>query len=317
MCSHRENDFVDGLQAIMLFSANLVLLVIAAASGLFLIRGIFIALYSLRSSESRDKAAFWAALDVVGVPSSGLFAQTRALLSSLTSVHRWTHNGYNNYSKPYSLPFALPTIWTGGPVAVLPPSAMHVLYKPESELKAFNAQLQTIQLPYIVSDRDIYMNVIHFDVVRKYMVQPKHINRLAAATADEVDEAFADCWGTSTEWKTVNAWDACGRIVTRTATRILIGLPMCRNEDFFEQSRLFSDAVMSGTVMINCLPPMLRSVIGPLFALRAKYYQARCLKILTPFVEERIRIWKNGMEDVPVEFDLSRHFLLIFFFDSY
>lgn len=298
----------------MLFSANLVLLAIAIASGLFVAHSLLNAIFTFHSSASRDRAKFWADLDVVGVSSSGLFAQTRALISSLTSVHRWAHAGYSKFSKAKGLPFALPTIWTGGPVAVLPPSAMHVLFKPESELRAFNAQLETIQLPYMVSDRDIYMNVIHFDVVRKHMVQPKHINRLAAATADEVNEAFVDCWGTSTEWKTVNAWGACGRIVTRAATRILIGLPVCRNEVFFEQSRLFSDAVMSGTVMINCLPPMVRPVIGPLLALRAKYYQARCLKILTPFVEERIKIWKNGGEDaadvpvtsVPSEFFYSR-----------
>ncbi len=282
----------------MLSFIRLLLLVIIAPIGVFLARSLWRIYGNLDLQESQEKDHFWAKLENVGVQSNRVFAHSRALLSSLTSVRGWAHNGYNRISKSEKLPFALPTIWTGGNVAVLPPSALRVLIKPESELRAFGAQLETIQLPYIISDRDIYMNVIHFDVVRKHLVSAKDVASLAAATADEVDAAFADVWGTSTEWKTTNAWDAYGRIITRAAIRILVGLPLCRDENYFEQSRLYSDAVIMATIMINTLPPMLRPVIGPLLALRAKFYQNRCLKILVPFVEERIRIWKKGGNEV-------------------
>jgi hypothetical protein len=305
----------------MLSSVRLILLAILSALGAFFASHFWKNSTLFGSQKIRDKAQFWTTVENVGVPSNGIFAHTRALLKSLTSVKSWTHNGYNKISKAQGLPFALPTIWTGENVAVLPPSALRVLNKPESELQAFGAQLETIQLPYMISDRDIYMNVIHFDVVRKHLVNPKDVASLAAATADEVDASFAEVWGTSTEWKTANAWDACGRIIMRAAIRVLVGLPICRDENYFEQSRLFSDAVIMGTAMINTLPPFLRPVIGPLLALRAKYYQGRCLKILVPFVEERIRIWKkSGKEgddsDVPVRCYLFSEASLALFFSQ-
>ncbi|KAF2683181.1 cytochrome P450 [Lentithecium fluviatile CBS 122367] len=260
------------------------------AIGLFLIHHFVIS----PPQQDKEKDRLWATLNFVGVPSRGLFSWTRALLRSLTSMQENTIEGYNKFSKPLSLPFALPTIWVSSPVTVLPPSLLHVLNKPESKVRALDAQLETIQLPYLISDRDIYMNAIHFDVVRKHLVNNKDVEALASTTADEVGVALRDCWGTSQEWTELNGWDVCGRVVTRAATRILIGLPLCRDETFFEQMRLFSDAVIMGTAMINCLPPSLRPLFGPLIALRAKYYHSRCLKILVPFVKERIQIWATA-----------------------
>jgi hypothetical protein len=90
--------------------------------------------------------------------------------------------------------------------------------------------------------------------------------------------------------------DACQRIVTRAAMRILIGLPYCRNEELLELSRLYANSVFAGTAIINCLPPLLRPVIGPLIGIRAKFYQQRCKRILLPLVEERIRLWNKDKQ---------------------
>ncbi|KAF2651752.1 cytochrome P450 [Lophiostoma macrostomum CBS 122681] len=262
-------------------------------------------LFVLQKWKGRDdKDIKWKDLDTVGVSHTSLFPWTRALVRSLVATHQNAHDGYRIFSKAQGLPFALPTIWKGGAVAVLPASTLHLLHKPESELKAFDAQLETIQLPYFIADRDIYMNVFHFDVARKHLVNNRDVAALAAATADEVDVAFHDVWGTSKEWTTGNAWDVCGRIITRSATRILIGMPACRDEVLFEQTRLFSDNVILGTALINCLPPFLRPAFGTVVGWKAKYHQSRCLRILVPFVEDRMRIFRSGKEgaDVPNDF---------------
>ncbi|KAF3763271.1 cytochrome P450 [Cryphonectria parasitica EP155] len=257
--------------------------------------GILIARRFLTSHvQDKKKAQLWAKLDMVGVSSGGIFPWTRALLRSLTSTQHNVHTGYEKFSRTQKLPFALPTVWTGDAVVVLPPSMLDLLHKPDSELRSFEAQIETLGLPYMISDRDVYMNVIHFDVVRKHMGENKDLDSLAAATAEELDIAFRECWGTSKDWTTLNMWDTCGRILTRAAARILIGLPMCRDETFFERSRQFADSVVMGSAMINCFPPRMRGLIGPLVALRAKYYHARCLEILVPIVEERLRVWRTS-----------------------
>jgi hypothetical protein len=275
------------------------------AVGVLLVHRILLAAF-----RHRD---VWAKLDTVGLPSWGLFKWTRAVTGSITSLKKNTHDGYKKFSKGLDRPFALPNMWTGGAVVVLPPSMLHLLNRPRDELSSFGALLETIQLPYMISDRDVYMNVIHFDVVRKNLTK-KDVGALASVTAEEVDVAFRECWGTHEQWMAMNGWDACGRVIARTALRILIGLPLCRNDDLLEQSRMYADSVFAGTVIINCLPPFMRPVIGPLVAIRAKYYQARCLKILVPFIEKRIQQWtedKHG-DNLPVCAKTSTSFLACF-----
>lgn len=246
--------------------------------------------------QDQKHAKVWAKLDTVGLPSSGIFSWTRAIVASILQTRKNTHDGYNRICKAKDRPFALPTVWTGKAVVVLPPSLLHLLNMPDSEISGFNALLETVQLPYMISDRDIYENVLHFDVIRKKMAKKDFIGTLAGTTAEEIDTAFRKYWGTSEQWKTVNGWDACKSIITQTAMRIMVGLPLCRDEILLEQSTLYANAVFTGTGIINCFPPFTRPLIGPLLGLRAKYYQARCKKLLLPLVEERVRMWKERKE---------------------
>lgn len=136
--------------------------------------------------------------------------------------------------------------------------------------------IEAIQLPYIIADPDIYMNALHFDVVRRQMTK-KHMPFFASMTAEEIEAAFGDIWGTSREWTTINGWDTCGRIISRTAERMMLGLPHSRDERLLEASRLYANSVLLGGAVMNCFPPFLRGAAGPLIALRAKYYQRRSM----------------------------------------
>lgn len=269
---------------------------------LSLIIATVVAFKFLSSVKGQKRAQWRETFDVVGFPSGGAFRWTRALLHSLTSTRQNVLAGYERFSKGRRTPFAIPSIWTGDAMIVLPAEMLAVLRKPDNEVRSFKALTETLGLPYVISDSRVYTNTIHFDVVRKYMGESKDLDALAAVTADEIDAAFRDCWGVSEEWKSLNAWEDCGRIITRAATRILVGLPMCRNKKFEKQSRQFSEAVLAGSAIINCFPPCMRGLVGPLIGFRAKFYQSRCLKTLVPLVEERIRLWESSQkgDDIPV-----------------
>lgn len=260
----------------------------------------FIATYSF-IYRSRDKAQdqLWQTLDAVGVSNRGLMPWTKAILLSVVKTAQNTREGYERFCKGKTRPFALPNIWTGGAVVVLPPSLLHLLNKPDSELAAHRAQHETIQLPYMVADREVYDNPIHFDVVRRTMSR-KQVGTLATATAEELDRAFSAYWPQSIKeadgkggWSTMNNWNACGRVISQTAMRVLVGKPLCRDQRLLKLSTQYADAVIMGTGLINCLPPSLRPWLGPLIALPAKYHQGRCLKILRPVIEERAREWES------------------------
>ncbi|KAI0023445.1 cytochrome P450 [Xylariomycetidae sp. FL0641] len=279
------------------------LLVALTAVSPFLLRAFARAVLN-RNIES----SLWARIDAVGVSSGGLFPWGRAIMASIISTRTFANEGYTKFSKVLGQPYALPTTWTGKAMVVVPPSQMRqLLTRPDkqtdSEITNIPGLIETVQMPFVIGDPDIYQNTIHFDVVRKKMTK-KDMRHFAPITEEEIDLAYKEIWGTSTEWKTINGWDACGRVISRTAQRILLGLPLGRDEKLLETSRLYANSVLLGGALMNCFPPFLRTFVGPIIALRARYFQARCVKMLTPIVNERLRIFRAPKEDdeVPEDF---------------
>ncbi|KJZ69767.1 hypothetical protein HIM_10850 [Hirsutella minnesotensis 3608] len=261
-----------------------------ALAAVMLVQRLFGALYAGRSWI---EAAPWTNIQIVGVP-SGLMPWSRALVQSLTCMATNTRKGYQEWCKDKNRPFAVPTMWTGKPMVILPPSQLHLVNRPENELTGFWALIENIQLPYFIGDRDVIENVIHFEVSRKDM-NKRNVERLAESTADEVDAGFRELWGADTEqWKTVNGWDMCGSIIARVALRTIVGDSMCRDETLLETTRLFANSLFAAAAVINCTPPALRPFVGPVLALKAKFYGGRCRKLVKPLIEQRIRLWEKS-----------------------
>ncbi|KAK4164682.1 cytochrome P450 [Cladorrhinum sp. PSN259] len=248
---------------------------------------------------------------------NNIISWTLAILRSLTSTSEWAHDGYRRFSKaPIQRAFALPSMWTGSVMVVLPPSLLEsVLNRPEAELAAHRAQLDSIQLPYMLSDPDVYDNPIQFDVVRRNMSR-QNVRSLAGLTAAALHDAFTACWvgpdkKDNNSWTTLNNWDACGKIFTRVTMLSLVGPTLSRDEQLLDWVRKFASSVITGTAFVNSLPPgWIRSSLGPLFGIQAKFYQYRCLKIMVPVIQERMRKRQDGarrhVDDDFIESTISR-----------
>ncbi|KAK2595090.1 hypothetical protein QQS21_007175 [Conoideocrella luteorostrata] len=241
-----------------------------------------------RIAQGRPHDGIWDTIDTVGVSRrGGRMSWALAILRSVTSMQANMREGYKKFSKA-GKPFALPNMWVGGALVVLPPSMLNLLNRPREELSSFEALLENIQFQYLMSDKDVWANTIHFDVVRRNLTQ-KGMSAMGGVIAEEWDGAFRACWGDSREGKVVNAWDSMVSIIERAALRILVGLPGCRDEKYIELAKLYANAVLVDACFINCMPPVLRPVGGRLLGLRAKYYQHKLLKIVIPMVKERMR----------------------------
>ncbi|KAG4222161.1 hypothetical protein PC116_g29364, partial [Phytophthora cactorum] len=261
-------------------------------------------LFQLLRLKFSPRAAVWAKLDAVGAsPHDCPPSFVRDVVSSIALTRQFANEGYRKFSKALDRPYALPTPWvSGSTVMVLPPSKIPLLTRPDKmddgEWTNLLGLVETTQLPYVIDDPNIYRNVLHFDVVRRKMAH-RDMSRLAPVTADEIDQAFLDIWGTQMDWKTVNGWEACGRIISRAAQRILIGLPLSRDEAMLEASRHYATSLLLGGAIINCFPPAIRWLLAPLITMRARYYQARYVNMLLPIVEERIRQWEADKDGGP------------------
>ncbi|KAI9685456.1 MAG: hypothetical protein M1822_004587 [Bathelium mastoideum] len=94
--------------------------------------------------------------------------------------------------------------------------------------------LDTIQLHYMIVNRDMHENVT-FLFVPHSSLSKKDVAVPAIPTAEEVGVAFGKCLSTTEKRTSINGWDACGYIIIQTDLRVLIGLPLCRNNSLLEQ----------------------------------------------------------------------------------
>lgn len=278
---------------------------------IFIVASFGIALIQLLRLKFSPRLELWSKLDAVSwSPQECPPSFVRDVTKSILFEQKFASEGYRRFSKALDRPFALPTPWVrGGTVMVLPPSKIPLLTRPdktsEGEWTNLHGLIETTQLAHVIDDPNIYQNVLHFDVVRRNLA-PRDMGRLAPVTADEIAHGFRDIWGTDTQWKTVNGWEACGRIISRASQRILIGLPLSRDETMLETSRLYANALLVGGAIINCFPPSTRWLVAPVVAARARYFQARYVKMLVPVVEERIRRWEANKDEGPVRLTTKR-----------
>lgn len=273
---------------------------------LYLITAIltFILIQLLRLKFS-PRPAIWEKLDPVCSPPEycpPTFARNVAF--SILFTRKFANEGYQKFSKALDRPFALLTPWVcGSTVMVLPPSQIPLLTRPDKtkdgEWTNLHGLIETIQLIYVVDNPNIYENLLHFDVVRRNMAY-KDMNRLAPVTTEKIDHSFRGIWGTEITWRTINGWDACGKIISRAAQRTLIGLPYSRNENMLKTSRLYATSLLVGGAIINGFPSCIRWLVAPLIAVRARHFQSRYMKMLVPLVEERISQWEADKDGGPV-----------------
>ncbi|KAI1077293.1 cytochrome P450 [Whalleya microplaca] len=255
---------------------------VVAAAGLLLLQVL------IKLRQCKPRSGLMSKIDTVGVsPKHGIVSWPVAIAKSVVAMQETMREGYEKFSK-YDKPFALPTMSTGGAVLVLPPSMLHLLRKPRDEISGYNALIDNAQFRYLMTDKDVWDNVIHFDIVRKDLAE-KNMGPIAGIMAEEWDLAFHSCWGHSKDGVSVNAWDSMVRIVAHAALRVMVGLPGCRNQEYLNQSIKYANAVLADGVLISCLPPSVRPVLGRILSMRARYHQRKLLKILVPIVEEKMR----------------------------
>ncbi|KAI1089140.1 cytochrome P450 [Rostrohypoxylon terebratum] len=260
-----------------------------AAIGLLLLQ----VLVKLR--QCKPRSGLISKIDAVGVsPRDSIFSWPVAVAKSVVAMQETMREGYEKFSK-HGKPFALPTMSTGGAVLVLPPSMLNLLKRPRDEVSGYNALIDNAQFRYLMTDRDVWDNVIHFDIVRKDLTL-KNMGPITSVMAEEWDLAFLSSWGRSKNGASVNAWESMVRIVAHAALRVMVGLPGCRNQEYLEQSIKYANAVLTDGCVISCLPPSVRPVLGRIISLRARYHQRKLMKILVPIVEEKMRHCE-GRED--------------------
>jgi hypothetical protein len=224
------------------------------------------------------------------------------------------HSQFSKSGKWYQV--STPTRW----VTVIPPQFLEEIRAvPENVLSsqaaladvirvqcsylALTDRIQILQTRHIVSPI-VEEQKFHFGIVKTHVTPNLEVQ--VADIMEEMQLAFSDEIGspggrypgttcrihkisdTLTEFKSVAMAHAAHRITTRTANRMLVGAPLCRNEEYLDMTVRYTGDLFGGADRVRAYPDVLKG-------LAAKYTtnigdrQAVARKHLVPYITARLQ----------------------------
>jgi cytochrome P450 len=138
-----------------------------------------------------------------------------------------------------------------------------MLELPDRVLSTKEAHRDTLYNDYLFLGFDDHVPI---QTIHKHLA--RHLVGLIPGVQEEVHGAIDATFGKDTEnWKAVNLWEAWLGIVPRVTNRIIVGAPLCRNQEFLDSQVAFADDVVRNSFILHMFPRISHPLVGPLLAL--------------------------------------------------
>ena len=183
-----------------------------------------------------------------------------------------------------------------------------LLSHPDDVLSTSASHYDTLEGDYAFTDKRILTDPYHEHVIHKYL--PRRIAPMIPDLQAEVALDFDVAWGTDTdEWKEIKVGDSVLSMLSQAVNRMILGLPLCRNEDLLSTMRAFTmDIVMTG-FLLRFVPRWLRFIAGPLATLPNKYHYWKTTKYTKPLIADRLKNLQKKEEDPSFEWKPPNDFV--------
>ena len=97
------------------------------------------------------------------------------------------------------------------------------------------------------------------------------------------------------DWKPISMSQKAHRIVTRTANRVLVGAPLCRNEEYLQMSIRYTVDVFGGADKLRGYPDILK-LPATYFVTNIHRQQKIARKHLLPYIKSRLAEEKRYLD---------------------
>jgi hypothetical protein len=157
--------------------------------------------------------------------------------------------------------YVLPHILTG-PEVVLPLSqAKWLVEQPDHVLSQTEVNRQFLEADHTFLHRNIVREPVHPEVIRRELTH--RLGDFAEGIVEELGVCLEESWGTDTEkWREVKVYDTMLNVISRLSTRVFVGAPLCRNEEFLKGARNFDRNVVVSAAVLNVLPGFLKPYVA-------------------------------------------------------
>ncbi|KAF8833162.1 cytochrome P450 [Paxillus ammoniavirescens] len=172
----------------------------------------------------------------------------------------------------------------------------------DDELSLAEAANDEFKVKYTLG-HDVYHNPYHVPIIRSQLT--RNVGILYPDIRDEMVTAFEEILDLrGNEWKSVPAFQAIQKVVSRTSNRIFVGLPLCRNPDWIDLNERFALDVAKGAVLIGLFPKVLAPLVAR-YMTSVPGSTRRAMKHLGPIIEVRrkhIEEYGKDWADKPNDF---------------
>ncbi|KAL2859609.1 cytochrome P450 [Aspergillus pseudodeflectus] len=145
-------------------------------------------------------------------------------------------------------------------------------------------------------------NDFHFHLIKTHLTP--NLEHKIGDLLDEINLAFDQEIGRPEDWKPVVMARTAHRIATRTANRLLVGAPLCRNEEYLQMSIRYTIDVFGGADKLRAWPDFLKRPVT-YFVTSVNERQKVARKHLLPYIKGRLeeigQLEKASARDKPVD----------------
>ena len=101
---------------------------------------------------------------------------------------------------------------------------------------------------------------------------------------------MANTWFRKKDWTEVPVGDLLLRLYARISARFIVGLPLCRNEEWLRVSTVVGENVFTTVIVLRMLPPVLRPLLPLVLRCLPTWYRLRenlstATKLIAPVLE--------------------------------
>lgn len=186
----------------------------------------------------------------------------------------------------------------------LPPGKLSwLLEQHDSVASAADFHYDVLSGKWAWTDPNIQKVLFHEHVIHKYIVRKD--SKLLAGLWDETQDSIDRIWGTeANDWKDVKLLPTIEKIVLRVVNRALVGLPLCRNEEYLKSTESFTTNVLLCTFLTQLTPWFLRDLVGYAIGSQNHWYYRKCAKHTLPLIKERLAMIKdpNSSSQIPEDY---------------
>lgn len=127
---------------------------------------------------------------------------------------------------------------------------------------------------------------------------------------EEIAHTFDHIWGKDTKsWKEIGVHDSIDHLVAPTVNRMILGLPVCREEHYLSEMHKFTINAVTIMTVLQFTPKLLTPLIGRLLALPVHGRLRNTSKYTAPITAERLANFRRKQLDPTFEWQEPNDYL--------